>query len=79
MSTITQRLFESDNAIWVDVLLDGDEDWTPLFTYSSIRDAQEMRDHWKGVRRVSDYQLYLCQKVLDARVRVVDITVTINP
>lgn len=64
-------------AYWVDLLLEGDKTWMPLFTYSSLANAEQMRDHWKGVKPVEGYTLCLNKRVVDARVRVVEVKVTL--
>ena len=61
---------------WLDVQY-GDKYWRPLFTYSSLKDARIMRDHFNGKKNQKDYPIYI-DGITGARVRIVKVEVEIE-
>lgn len=72
---------EPYRSYWVDVRFSDAEEWKPLFTYSSLSGAQEVRDHWNGIKRLPNYHIAWFEggEVLEARVRTVTVMVHIDP
>lgn len=75
----TKDLVADRRTIWLDVRFKGEREWTALFTYGTVKAAAQMRDHWKGVKRVEDYPVGFSKPVVDARVREVNVSVTTTP
>ncbi len=69
---------DGGTVIWVDILLGQSKKWTPLFTYSSLKTARETRDHFKGIKLLPGYHLWVSAPLRDARVRVVTVTSEID-
>ena len=74
--THTEYDTEPYHAIWVDLKMG--REWKPWFCYFSLTAAKEVRDHFKGIKRLDDYGLFPSGPVSDARVREVRVDVTIH-